>query len=162
MRKAHGLGTHKPWTENRHNTFLGLRPTKRVLELINLAYMLRLGTTQGVASLEQQEKEVLENMFVDISQNPCRKPWSGASGSSGTSPCLTTSAVLYSFDRDSLVLPLELLFFQGHAKDIRLPQTMKQAAIRDLAGEGICLPCLATILAGLSMSGLLAHAGPRQ
>jgi hypothetical protein len=87
--------------------------------------------------------DVMQHVYVDTSQSHGRRCFTSDSGNTN---CLTTSTQLYSFGRDSLVLAKELMFLQGHKRDIVIPSGMSDAKLADLAGEGICLPCLASVL----------------
>ena len=139
-------------------TFLGLQQTQRNMTCIDLALLQFLGV-DGARNLTKCSQTTAEAMvaelFVDVSQNPCRKAFTNPSNK--VSKCLTTSSSLYSCGKDRVVLPLELLFFQGHNADLQIPADMKQDALKELAGEGICLPCLATLVVALVGSGLLTY-----
>ena len=89
------------------------------------------------------KKNLLKNVFCDVSQNPKHKSYTNSRGITG---CLATSTVLYSYGHDRIVLPVELAMFQGHRRGFEYPPTITSNQIRDLAGEGMCLPCLATIV----------------
>jgi hypothetical protein len=45
-----------------------------------------------------------------------------------------------------MVLGFEHMLLQGHRSDIQVPETMTDHDLRVLAGEGIALPCLGTIV----------------
>ena len=145
----------KPWS-SLPVRYTGFEPTDRVRELLDLVVVaklgvnicrqiLELGPEQAVAQLSAS----LSSMYVDISQNPSRRPYTN---DDEISKRLTTSSRIYSFARQGLALPLELLYWQGHSRSVRLPHDMPQNRIRDLAGEGICLPVLGSIITGLRMA----------
>lgn len=143
-----------PWTPGRKLT--GMPRSARVLECLDLACLQFLGSDRiqsGQAADLDIENET-RDLFVDVSQNPIRKAFTN---SAGVSKCLTTSSSLYSFHRDGTVLPLEHLMFQGHGKEVCIPTTMTQAELKELAGEGICLPCLGAIMISLLSAGCFAH-----
>ena len=143
----------------------GLSPTARVKEILDLAVIARLGAAEclrilklpparAVASISER----LSDVYVDISQNPNRRCWTGRDG---TSKCRTTSSRIYSYRRQGLVLPLEQLYWQGHSRSVKIPHDTPQSSIRDLSGEGICLPALGSIIVSLLLSGAFPVVIPR-
>ena len=149
-----------PWTSGNMRKLVGLPRTARATEMLNLAAIVNLGTERALelsklartqackGSSEMQS--ALQDVFVDVSQNPNRAPWTNASG---VSKCLTTSSSWYSFSRDGMVLPLELMAFQGHRSSLNIPDSMSPSSLKQLAGQGICLPCLATLVLALAACG---------
>ena len=128
----------------------GLKKVPRILEVLDLAVLGYLGEQLRPNMSMRDMQEQCSELFTDVSQNPARRSYTHrAQDQSNVSKCLTTSTVLYTHGRDRLVLPQELLYFQGHSLDVRVPPGMKASALRDLAGEGICLPCLATLIYAL-------------
>jgi hypothetical protein len=91
----------------------------------------------------------MAGVILDISQSHERKTMTNQAGQA---PCLTTSSTLYHFGRPGMVLPFEHLLFQGHRRTVVIPSCMSQGDIRDLAGEGIALPCLGLILWSLYLT----------
>ena len=89
------------------------------------------------------------DVLVDVSQNPSRRYFTNADG---VAKCIHTATKLYSFRKDRIVLPFELMLLQGHPESMRIPDDMKCKELHDLAGEGICLPCLGLILTALMLS----------
>lgn len=148
--QAHDL---RPWSRGRHAPkCTGLSTTPRIAELLDLAVISQLGVP-AARSMQRAASKIhpdLKEVFCDVSQNPARKPWTN---SDGITKCLTTSTTLFSFFRDGLVTPLELMIFQGHRAGIHVPNSMSPNALKELAGQGICLPCLGCILLTLSASG---------
>ncbi|CAE7038707.1 unnamed protein product [Symbiodinium sp. CCMP2592] len=138
--------TAKPWTSLPDIKLDGISHNARVKEVLDLAVLQYLGRTGCSDGSEGGVRKKCQDLYTDVSQNPNRKSFTAASGSSR---CLTTSSTIYSHGRDRVVLPLEMLFFQGHTVDVKIPDGMKQRSLRSLAGEGICLPCLATLLFAL-------------
>lgn len=82
-------------------------------------------------------------MFMDVSQSHTRH---AHTGSDGCQKCLTTATQNYSFSQDRLVLPLELLHWQGYPSTLKVPFNVSQNDLRDFAGEGMFLPSLATVI----------------
>ena len=130
----------KPWSEEMVGA--GISKMPRVKALLDVIAFEKLGVAQLELSF-QEKKQALRNVFCDLSQNPRFRSYTNCEGVTG---CLCTSTVLYSFHRDGAVLPLELLRFQGHRRDLVIPEEMSSNQVRDLAGEGMALPCLGTVL----------------
>ena len=82
-------------------------------------------------------------LITDVSQNPARRP---QTNQQGRSRCLTTSSRLYSHGQARMVTAFEFFRFQGHDLRVQIPDSISQKQAADLAGEGIALPCLATIV----------------
>lgn len=87
--------------------------------------------------------EVMSEMFMDVSQSHTRH---AHTGSDGCQKCLATATQNYSFSQDRLVLPLELLHWQGYPSTLKVPFNVSQNDLRDFAGEGMFLPSLATVI----------------
>jgi hypothetical protein len=119
----------------------GIHRTPRVMDILDVH------TAATISDLKRKGpdavKDCMKNMFSDVSQQVGRKC---CTNKDGISHCLTTSTELYSYALDSVVLPMELMQIQGHSSHAIVPQTMKPRELRDLAGEGMNLPCLGTVL----------------
>ena len=136
----------KPWSRDMKGS--GMSQTDRVKQLLDAVATEKLGL--GNLDLPwDQKKKLLKNVYCDVSQNPKYRPYTSKEGITG---CLSTSTMLYSFARDGAVLPFELLLFQGHRRDIKLPSSLSSNQTRDLAGEGMSLPCLGTVLWGVYLT----------
>ena len=150
----------KPWTSMDSLVFKNVPPTDRVGEILDLAVMQYVGDVRSTQTLLQSGPEKLRahcsELFTDVSQNPQRNPHT--SRKDNVSRCLTTSSCVYSHGLDRLVLPVELLYWQGHQVDVKIPPTLRQRALRDLAGEGMTLPVLASLLYALLLSKSLERA----
>ena len=85
----------------------------------------------------------LSDVYVDFSQNPVMEAYTRPS--TGLTGALATSTTLYSYGQDKVFLPPEYMYCQGW-KDIVIPDDMSGDELRHLAGEGMALPCLATML----------------
>lgn len=99
-------------------------------------------STRDVSASLAEKKELLKHQYVHVSQNPARRSFTN----SGLSPCLTTGTKLYSFHRQGVLLPIELLLLQGCRRGLRIPKDVPQGSLRQLAGEELFLPCAATVL----------------
>ncbi len=138
------IAQRSPWSEE--SDFAG---PKRVATLIDAVVWHKLGVRAASMTFAQKQ-DALRHVYVDVSQNHARRPFTNDAGVTGT---LTTSTLLYSFDRDNFVLPREMLYLHGHSRSICIPEEVKPNSIKSLAGEGVSLPCLGTVL----YAGLLAR-----
>ena len=128
----------------------GTNRVQQLLEVVAADILLHLGNGHDVLSQSfDKKKEYLQDVYCDTSQNPAFK---AVSNSNGVAPCLCTSSTMYSFGRDRMLLPFEHLLMQGHTRSLRIPKNMSPSQIRSLAGEGICLPCLGTIVWALYLT----------
>ena len=137
----------KPWSPYMDRAS-GFQPTQRVETILDLVAVQHLGL-QNTDMPFAGKKRLLRDVFCDISQNPKFKAYSS---DSGKAPCLATSTTLYSFGEDRLILPIELLYFQGHSRGIKIPDAMRSSQVRDLAGEGMAVPCLGTVIWALYLT----------
>ena len=127
----------QPWTPHTQ-----VPATDRAKGLMDLVAAEHLGRANWNIPFEEKQKR-LQNIYLDISQNPKFKSCTNAQGITG---CLSTSTALYSYGQDRMLLPVELLYIQGHSRTLEVPDLLTGSQIRDLAGEGICLPCLGTLV----------------
>ena len=137
----------RPWSRHREVRESGVALTERHLAILDLAVYETVGPSCMNMSFEQLQC-ALKNIYCDLSQNPQRRAFT----KDGMTNCLTTSTCLYMFWRADFVLSNELLYIQGHRRSIVLPQDMTSNQIRDLAGEGISLPSLATVVWALYLT----------
>ncbi|CAE8638766.1 unnamed protein product [Polarella glacialis] len=130
-----------PWTSCGFFEGIGLRKTHRVRDLLDCI------VAEKTANLQKKTpaaiRAAMSGMYADTSQSHSRRTFTNKTGITN---CLTTSSELYSFDRDAIVLPVEHLLLHGHHKSTVIPNGMSQADIKELAGEGMALPCLAVII----------------
>ena len=99
-------------------------------------------------TLKQVQPE-LNGKLLDYSQSHLRKP---ITGDNGISRCLTTSSRLFFFEQQRNLQPIEHLMLQGYEKDVKLPIGFSANDVRRVAGEGIALPCLGTLLWALRLT----------
>jgi hypothetical protein len=130
-----------PWTSQCSFENMPALPP-RVLDLMDCAAMHQLNLCKLTFSSANMQNS-LKGILLDTSQSHERKTMTNVNG---IAPCLTTSSTLYSFDRKGMVLGFEHMLLQGHRSDIQVPETMTDHDLRVLAGEGIALPCLGTIV----------------
>ena len=121
---------------------LSREATERVQSLVDCVVWAKLGLRSRSMSWSEKT-EALKHSYVDTSQNHCRRPYTNTQGVTGT---LTTSSHIYSFGRDSFILPKELLLWHGHSRAINIPDHVKASQLKALAGEGMSLPCIGSVL----------------
>ena len=125
-----------------------------MLDLAAIAYM---GGGPQAAAMEARGHQAVQKacagLLTDYSQNPLKKPWTNRS--TQISRCLTSSSQLYCHGKDRALLPIEMLFFQGYDVNVHVPAGCKPSTLADAAGQGICLPCLGTVVYALKHSGCL-------
>ena len=126
----------------------GVPQTERVASILDTFALLKLRefgyNLHSLGKLAfSTKKDILEHVYVDVSQNPQYRAFTSQKG---VTPCLATSTRLYSFGRDRMLLPFEQLMLQGHRRSFQIPESMRSSQIRELAGEGMALPCLGTVL----------------
>jgi hypothetical protein len=132
-----------PWAAEMNDTAaFGGAATPRVQAILDLGAAPHLQPTQWQLPFSEK-RELLRHVYCDVSQNPCRLTCTNAAGVTGT---LTTSALLYSYHRNDLLLPFEHLLLQGHRRSFSVPAHITGQQLRALGGEGIFIPCLGTIL----------------
>lgn len=140
-----------PWTRFQKK-FLGISMTPRIEAILDLVTIETLGGAAATCKIlkTKNAKEVIEekmsNIFCDISQNPVRRAFSN---SAGVGKCLHTASILYSFQKDRVVLPFEKLIFMGHRLDLIIPPALTERECNDLAGQGISLPSLGLVILSL-------------
>lgn len=119
----------------------GLRVTERVQEILNVVTATKLKGSESKS--HQSILSSIKYTIVDVSQNPVRRAFTGDSGFCHT---LCTSSLLVHLGYQRMVLPAEHMAFQGHnLKRLKFGQ-LTHSKIRELAGEGIFLPSLATVI----------------
>lgn len=133
---------YSPWTSRASFKGTGLPLTDRVKDIIDI-YVIRMMKEQQktVAELEHD----LEDCFIDVSQSHGRHCHSRE----GMNKCLCTSTMLYSYGQDRLVLPIESIYMQGYPVTLQVPRHFTGAQLRDFSGEGMCLPCIASVMRAL-------------
>jgi hypothetical protein len=107
----------------------GMPKNARHLELLNVAEACRI-----------RQQLPLRGFYADVSQGILRKPW-------GAFRTMTCSSLVYDFDRDQAVTPLELLALQGMPVEaVRLAPQQKVSSFGRLAGQGMFLPDLGMVM----------------
>lgn len=140
----------KPWTSMECLNFRNIAPNKRIGELLDLAVIRYVGPQKACTLGSTELRQACAELFTDTSQNPARFPHTS---DEGLARCLTSSSIVYSYHADRLVLPLEHMLWQGHEMEVKIPEGMSQKNLRDVAGQGMHLPCLACLVAVLQYTG---------
>lgn len=136
----------KPWTY-RQRRYRGINANERVKAILDCVALQVLGGPVKISLMTASEvSKGLQDTFVDVSQNPSRRAFTNAKGEI---KCLHTNTQLYSFDRDGIVLPFEHMLLQGHSQCLMVPTCMSGKDLQDLAGMGICLPCIGLVLVSM-------------
>ena len=133
---------YSPWTSRAEFRGAGMRLNDRKKDLLDVVVADRMYRSkklhQGLDS--KQIAELMKDVWLDVSQSHSRKVTSTAPRRT-----LTTSSEVYAFGRDRVLLPTEHLALQGHfAPTLKLPLTARQ--VRSLAGEGMALPSIGSVL----------------
>lgn len=144
-----------PWTQCREFQCFGFALTPRIKGILDAVACEILGK-ENLNKSWDEKRNLLKHTYVDLSQNPCRKSFSQG----GIAPSLRTSTQMYSFFRDGLVFPIELMYMQGHRRLLRVPGDMSSLDLKSLAGEGMSLPELGVIVWGLYLSLCSVPGGP--
>ena len=116
------------------------QPSKRVLDLLDCA-AVELCKRRKISVT--QAKPALKDVLIDVSQSHIRRPFSD---DRNIARCLTTSSRLFNFGQARMVSALEHLLLQGYDRSVEVPRNVGPSDLRSMAGEGIALPCLATIM----------------
>ena len=131
------------WTSRPEFQGHGLPKGERVQCLLNLVALQKWYEQPNHAKLSEVDwPKLMRNVYVDWSQNPVRKAYSGKHGELN---CLCTSSNIYSFQEDRAFFPVEYLRLQGWGFDVNIPDE-SLPKIREMSGQGMALPCLAGII----------------
>ena len=88
-------------------------------------------------------QQIMCGKFMDVSQSLRRH---SHTNNAGFNHAFTTSSMLYSFDRDSVLSGKDMLVLHGQPKDMVFPPDVPDSSLRELAGEGMAIPCLASVI----------------
>ena len=98
----------------------------------------------SVSNMKHVMKQHMKGIIVDVSQSHNSRQFTNAQG---VHRCLTTSSHLYIYAEDRFAVGKEHLAFQGWVADMEVfPKGLSNRELRELAGEGMNLPCLASVL----------------
>ena len=134
----------RPWSS--HARMQGISCTPRHREILDVAF---LDAERNLVEhgLRTTREDIANNLFCDVSQNLSRKPWGGLR-------TLTTSTILYSFQKDRLILPEEGLRILGFPSTSTLVRGISQGDVSDIVGQAmavpaVVLPTMALLLAAI-------------
>ena len=116
---------------------------KTILDLVAAEKLKGLGLQKAQTLTWEQRQSLLKGVFCDVSQNPKFASYTNDHGVTG---CLATPTILYSYGKDRIVLPFEYILFQGHRRGMQFPTQMKSSEIKTLAGEGMFLASLGSVI----------------
>ena len=131
--------TYAPWTSRNAFKGVGLSPSDRVHDLVDCAAIYTL-VSKGIALKDMEA--AMKGIILDVSQSHGRRCFT----QDGIHKCLTTSSSLYAYHPDRMITPLETLWFQGYPRTLKMPATLSGGDIKEFVGEGVCLPCMATVI----------------
>ena len=146
FRRSHALPmSPRPWTACGLFRGCGISLTSRVRDLLdNMTLLACAEKSLPLSSLTgAQIRESVQGHWLDVSQCVTRHKRARLQE---CVPTFTTSTELYSFSHDRVVLGREMLQMHGHARDLKIPADVPESAVKDLAGQGIALPCLGSVL----------------
>jgi len=103
------------------------RPGARIRDVLEVAWCSR-----------PPSERTVDNFFCDCNQSVYREPW-------GALKTLITSSFLFDFARGSILSGRDHFLLQALPSTMQLG-TLSESKQRELAGEGIFVPCLATVL----------------
>ena len=142
----HSLNTSKAWagwTSQPGFASRGIKVTPRVKDLMDCAVAWHLRNRNLPLWLSEDSKAALSEVFIDVSQNHVRLPWSKLDN---VAPCFTRSTCMYSCQRDSVVYPEEMARMMGWPSDMDVPGNVTSQKLKDMVGNSIALPCLGTVV----------------
>jgi hypothetical protein len=138
---------YSPWVSRPTVSLTGVQATDRVKDLLDVTAaqcLLRHRDKKCRQGSEWTRWGWVNEVFSDTSQSHARKAFSN---SYDISPCMTTSSNYYSFGLDRAIIPIEHFKMQGlPAMKMALPSGMTKDQVKDLAGNMMFLPSLATVL----------------
>lgn len=134
---------HRVWTSRPDFVGRGVPKIERVQTMLDLVCLQKWSERPNRGKLHEVVwPDLMCDVFVDWSQNPARRAYSGKNGEIR---CLCTSSQIYSFEADRALFPIEYMRLQGWGFDIEIPQECT-GKMRELAGQGMALPCLAVLV----------------
>ena len=142
------LSTYHPYTQtlDLQKAGLGTVGCKRTLDLLDC---VTLAAAKKARTTVKRVEQLLSETLVDVSQSHDRRPLPKLEG---PNRCLTTSSSLFWFQQRRLLCPVEHMLLQGYTLPLQVPQTVSNHQLTSIAGEGIALPNLATIVWALKLT----------
>ena len=148
-----------PWTDRK--LLHGVPRAPYVIELMDIAWASRCRSLgfDVYALTPEQENQASTDFWLNITQSLDRKPW--FAGRRRTS---TTSTIVYSFQHDRLLCPVEYLMQHGlPSSDVVQLRGLEPKDVYDLSGEAFALPSISSFLFAMLSSascGVFEEADP--
>ena len=147
FRKAHGIALgYRPWTSRRGFRGNGLPDTDRVKDLLDCYVALELKKAESKAEMDCETVDVesiMQDKYMDVSQSLNRHAHTNAVG---CNHAFTTGSQLYDFNRDCILTGREMLALRGQSRDFIIIEGCSDSVVRELAGEGMSIPCLSAVI----------------
>ncbi|CAE7693615.1 unnamed protein product [Symbiodinium sp. CCMP2592] len=123
----------------------GLQKNKRIMAILNLSVLQKLkpGQRRSAVSVASIRK-ACKTLIVNVSQNPNRGNL--ITPDSGFNHTLCSSTLQIHLGLRRLITAREMMFQHGHPRDMVIPTDMSVHSLRQLAGQGMALPSVATCL----------------
>lgn len=135
--------SYRPWTSSRVE-LKAVPATDRVKDLMDCVVADKgRKDGKGLSAKAACQEVKIKDVILDISQSHQRPTFTD---NAGVLPTMTTGSHYYSFRADSMLASIEHLMLQGHPRSVTIPESLKPADVRALAGEGMALPSLATAI----------------
>ena len=139
--------THAPtWSAQKSLTLL---PTlDRITDCVDICYAVHHKAARELKNTIMTEADEIEecDLILDCSQSVNRKPWSNHVRS------ICSGSLLYLFKADRCLLPEEHLLLLGWPCHKTRTSMLSAGQVRDLAGESMAMPCIATASAALMLN----------
>ena len=141
------LSDKKPWTDFARCQGIS---TPRQKELLDIGFL-----TSWASRRSRQEpcskRDIIEGLFVDVSQAIDRKPW-------GPLRTVCGGSQVYSYQKDRLLIPEELLRLLGFATSRWCHDAnVSRAEVTALAGSGMALPSVSLVCLSLMLAAAESH-----
>jgi len=136
------LSDKKPWTDFARCQGIS---THRQRELLDLAFLTTLSSRRSRGE-PCSKRDIIEGLFVDVSQAIDRKPW-------GPLRTVCGGSQVYSYQKDRLLIPEELLRLLGFATSRWCHDAnVSRAEVTALAGSGMALPSVSVVCLSLMLA----------
>ena len=126
----------QPWTQKARILLKGLSKSDRARDNVNLVW----AKACTLADRPFSDQRIASNLYSDVSQAFPRGAWGAPSSISQSD-----NTTVYSFKRDRIIHPKEMVLSLGYRRTPNF-DGISNSRIRELSGQAICLPALATLL----------------
>jgi site-specific DNA-cytosine methylase len=131
----------RPWTSRATFRGDGISATPRVLDFLDCVVSSKLKSAP--ATRHDGVQQLMMDTYCDYTQSHGRKNYTNRQG---CNHAFTTATEMYSFGHDRVVMPTEMLSMHGYPADMAIPDNITPSELKAMAGNGIALPCLGTIM----------------